>query len=288
MKTLVLDKSVPRGANEDRMRALSKRFDFLPPEVLLYEIVTEDFRKREELSRQERKRLDDMIDATFGKSIRCAGNVWIRMQPSIRWEIEKGRSAKFGPRFSIEDIRVSNIITPEKIKQTVEYEDLHEKLVGMTHLPEDEDDFQLVRGMSEREVLETMQGDFASEKATRDIAEMARKGFTKVAEKQGYKVSPFYKPNREWLSFGVYLAHQGWVPWKYHKYGDESPQPKKPANPSFDLTCIGHMAIADGILSSDKEQLKLAWALWPEKRESVYYYDQATHKAEVFEPEWEL
>ncbi len=288
MKTLVLDKSALIGASRYGIKKLRERFDFLLTDTLLHEIATEGFKEHGKLCEKKQKKLDQRIDATFAKTVRDLGNSWIEMNVSIRWEIENGRSAKFGPIFSTEDIRITDYLSPKVLKLSAEYEGRIGNLTGMKHHPEDEDDFQVVRRMSEREVLEKMEHDFAREQAICDIAEDARRSFVESARERGWSVSSYYKLDRGWLSFGMYLVHRGYVPWKFNKYGDEPAQPKKPANPSFDLIYIGHMAIADGILSTDKEQLKLAWAIWPEKRENIYYYDQATHEPEVFEPEWKL
>ena len=287
MPALVLDKSALRALNRDKLIELRKHFDFLLPDILLHEIATEGFEERKELKDEERKILDGRINATFTKSIKCAGNSWIEMSSSVRWEIENGRSAKYGPRFSTEDIRIADYLTLSTLELSAEYEAGKEKLVGVAHFPEDEKDFRAVRRMTECEVLEKMRQDFASDQATARLKDVVRNSFLESAEEWGWNVSSRYNPDRTWLSFGVYFVQQAYLYWKYHKYGDTPPQPKKPANPWFDLICIGHMAIAEGILSGDKEQLKLAWALWPEKRENIYRYDQDSHKAIRFVPEWE-
>ena len=110
------------------------------------------------------------------------------------------------------------------------------------------------------------------------------------AKTSKFEVAGNLNPIRDWLSFGIILTANVvyfLAAWKYGR-GDKPSVTKKSVNFSFDVRYMPYIAIADGILSSDKEQLKLAWALWPEKRESIYYYDQAKHEPEVFEPGWEL
>ena len=76
--------------------------------------------------------------------------------------------------------------------------------------------------------------------------------------------------------------------WKLWKYRDEPADPKKPANPFYDTMYIAIMAIAEGVISMDKNLLKLAWACWPDKREHIYDYDMHEHQIIPFEPKWSL
>ncbi len=58
MPTLVLDKSALRALNRNSLAELQQGFDFILPEVLLYEIMTEEFGKRSMLSAEELEKLN--------------------------------------------------------------------------------------------------------------------------------------------------------------------------------------------------------------------------------------
>ena len=92
----------------------------------------------------------------------------------------------------------------------------------------------------------------------------------------------------QWFSFGMALVGEAFRQWKLWKYGDEPADTKKPANPFYDTMYIAFMAIADGIVSADKNLLKLAWACWPDKREYIYDYDMREHRIIPFQPKWSL
>ncbi|MCK4626745.1 MAG: hypothetical protein KAV00_15645 [Phycisphaerae bacterium] len=111
--------------------------------------------------------------------------------------------------------------------------------------------------------------------------------FSQMAQHNGWSVSKSFCPDRHWLTFGASLAKFAYITWKYARRGDEHAEPSKPANPSYDMIFVAHMAICDGLLSGDKTMLNIAWACWPEKRKDIYTYDSVNVKIVPYAPEWE-
>jgi hypothetical protein len=95
-----------------------------------------------------------------------------------------------------------------------------------------------------------------------------------------------FSPGPGYLGFGIRLSSKCFLYWKLWKYGDAPACPQKPANPWLDTLYVGYMAIADGILSSDKGQLEMAWVCWPEKESSILYYNRNDNSITRFQPEW--
>jgi hypothetical protein len=95
-----------------------------------------------------------------------------------------------------------------------------------------------------------------------------------------------FSPARNWFCFGVEMAGRGSILYKLWAYGDSPTSTTKPECFGFDSMYLAHMAIADGLLSCDKALLNLAWACWPEKRGSIYDYDQSSKSIRVFVPQW--
>ena len=114
----------------------------------------------------------------------------------------------------------------------------------------------------------------------------ARSGLVEVAAKHGMEVSPSFVPDRECLAYGIELANRAYLPWKFWRVGDDKADPLKPANPFFDNLYIASMALGDGIISCDRDLLRLSWICWPEKRDDIFRYDTNTHTPNRFQPDW--
>jgi len=103
------------------------------------------------------------------------------------------------------------------------------------------------------------------------------RGFAAIAVQRGWinqaQISPSFRPDEGWLSFGIMIAAEGlrlWKLWAHQNRDVVLP------NPFFDAMYVAYVAIADGLLSCDRGQLGLAWAVWPAKRNGLYYWDQCT------------
>ncbi len=213
-----------------------------------------------------------MIDKTFGKTIGHAGNVWIRMEPSIRWEIENGRSSKFGPRFSIGDNCLSDYLTTESLEQSVVHDNVTCEKILETRLSLDDSVHNELTKKTRTELLIWFSADQCSEEWNQSISDTTREWLSEWGEKNKYNVAENLKPDRDWLSFGftrTMKVLQFLAAWKYRQRG-KLDVTKKLVNFTFDMRYITYMAIADGLLSSDKEQLNIAWSIWPEKRENIF------------------
>ncbi len=89
------------------------------------------------------------------------------------------------------------------------------------------------------------------------------------------------------MTFSAVLVMLCYAMWKYAWYGDNVPEPSKPANPSYDMLYVAHMALCDGLLSNDTIMLNAAWACWPEKRDGLLTYEQEKKAIVPYEPSWE-
>ena len=288
MPTLVLDKSAIKAAPGGLLTKLRADFSFLLTDTLLYEIATERLGERGELPADEQATLDAMITANFIRSIQEAGNTWVERCSVLQWEMEQGTTgrAEIAPRFSLTGPKVTDILSKDVIEVCQAYEEPKGLLASVAHAEADEEYFQKIRRMKPQDVLPQIREDYCSEGGRARVAAEARTCFEEKAGELGLSVASTFVPGPDWLAFGMILAKMLYLPWKFWRYGDEAADPKKPANPWFDTDYVGYMAIADGLVSSDKKQLELAWACWPEKEEAIFVLDQHDHSLVRFRPEW--
>lgn len=286
MKTLVLDKSAVKAAPRGLLKSLRTKFDFLLSDTLLHEIATEKLDQRSSFSEIERADLDRKIRANFLRTIEEAGNLWIDNEAALLWEIEQGCSAKHAPRISLR-VTPSIDMLSEAEKQFCLDDDARKgELASVVHAREDQQGFQEIRSWGEKKVFCQLREDYSSERVHNQVARDAKRGFAEIALQRGLKVSPDFTPGPDWFSFGITLASQAYLPWKFWKHGDGLADRRKPPNPYFDMVYVGYVAVADGILSTDKDLLKLAWACWPEKTGDIYELDMKSHRIGVFKPRW--
>lgn len=289
MPSLVLDKSLVVAARPGVLGALrARQFSFVLTDTLLYEIATERLADRDLLGEQDARRLDGRIAASLAKA-REAGDAWVERSEALRWEVVHGQSARFALRlimkqsFSLEDI----LETLKKVGNACLSHDAGMgRLASVAHAPGDDAEFKKVRGMDQRSFFDYLQGQLSSPRFLEALPVEARSGFVEVAAKHGLTVSPSFVPDRDWLAYGIELASRAYLPWKFWRVGDEAPDLRKPPNPFFDNLYIAFMAIGDGIISCDKDLLKLSWVCWPEKREHILRYDTITHTPVPFQPDW--
>lgn len=96
-------------------------------------------------------------------------------------------------------------------------------------------------------------------------------------QKLGHGIVESFDPDLGWFSISVVPAKMVFLPWEFWRYGDEPAHHRKPANPWFGTNCIGYVAIADGMLSADVSQVKLAWTCWPGKESAIFRFDIDQH-----------
>ena len=160
-------------------------------------------------------------------------------------------------------------------------------IASIVHAPEDEEFFHEATGLREPEIFLRLEENLSSQEGTRKIAAAAKRSFTEPALHRGWSVSDSFRPTRTWFCFGVELVYQAYPLFKFSKYGDEPADKRKPANPFLDLYYIMYCAITDGLLSKDENQLKLAWACWPEKRDNIRWFDDKTKTHHKYVPSWQ-
>jgi hypothetical protein len=288
VKTIVIDKSALVAAPGGLLSTL--HCAFLLTDTLLFEIGTEKLGRDRNLSVAEESRANGRIRATLKKAMEEAGNTWIERESALRWELESGESAAVenAPRFNLHDTALPLILSCSSglYAQCMEYEVPIGRLASTAHAPSDEEYFQCVRRLKERELFDLLRRDHCSPEGRIRIAKVAKEAIGQRAKERGYQVVPSFDPGPGWLAFGMVLSKTVFLPWKFWRYGDEPADRDKPANPWFDMHYIAYMAIADGLLSADMKQLKLAWACWPEKESSIYSLDTQDHTISQFRPEW--
>jgi len=281
----VLDKSVLIAAPQDMFE--KQPFSFLLPDILLQEIGTE----KEEGCKDNCGSLNERrISSNLKKVMRKVGNTWVDSESAIRWELERGISAsdKNAPCSNLSDEKkIMEIVSSKDLHhENMKYEDCSARLSSVAHSPKDEQSFQDIRQLKETEFFRLLRQIFSSPDLQKRITMEVKDIFEKIASKQGWHVSEQFNPDPTWLSYGMILSEMVFLPWKLWKYGDNPAGTRKPANPWFDMKYIAYMAIADGILSADIDQLKLAWACWPEKESSIYYFNTNDHEISQFHSKW--
>ena len=281
MGLLVLDSSGLIGTSQSSLASVGNRHEFL----VLPDLFTELYTHKEKDQPFSKDRASQRAYNQIAKvdSLVCREH---SIDP-IQFEIERGRSATVAPTCLL---RVPSC--PPKPSRT-ESEDMltREKQLGsfwnFQHPCQCTEAFQELRRLRADCDLWPHISDFL---VVREIASAIRNDaitfFSQMAQHNGWSVSRSFCPDRHWLTFGASLTKYAYMIWKFARHGDNIPEPSKPANPSYDMIYVAHMAICDGLLSGDKTMLKIAWSCWPEKRKDIYTYD-VNAKIVPYAPEWE-
>ncbi len=289
MSLLILDKSAVVAARQGVLGALrSQQFSFILTDTLLYEIATERLADRDLLCEQDTRRLDGRIAASLAKA-REAGDAWVDRSDALRWEVVHGQSARSAPRDVMkESFSVQHILDAlgEVGNACLSHDAEMGRIASVQHATGDEAAFKHVRGMDVRSFFEHLEGQLSSPGFLEALPMEARGGFVDVAAKHGLKVSSSFVPDRDWLAYGFELSNRAYLPWKFWRVGDGEADRLKPANPFFDNLYIAFMALGDGIMSCDRDLLRLSWVCWPEKRDHIFRYDTDTHTPDQFKPDW--
>ena len=288
MPSLVLDKSVVVAARNGVLAALRARgFSFILTDTLLYEISSERLEERRAPCESGARGLDGRIAACLARA-REAGDEWAEMSQALRWEVLHGKSAKYAPRllmkpsFSLQDILDAR---KEVGDECLDQEAVMGRIASVAREPQDDTEFSKMRRMDKRSFLHYLQGYVSSRDLLEAVSIQARVAFAEVAANHGLKASPCFVPDRGWLAYGVELVNRAYVRWKFWRVGDQVADPRKPANPFFDLLYIAFMAIGDGIISCDEDLLTLSWACWAEKRQHILRFDSASGSPRQFQPD---
>ncbi len=284
MKTLVLDKSAAEAATGDGLAVLRKRFIFLLTDILLHESYTENINDWEELDESKRVAQFNKIDKNLLKIISEAGDEWLIYGKALSWEINNGCSAKLMPKITLDKIPSVSGIPGQVVKACLDFDRKMGDFLQSKRTQDNNEPYSSLRKLSKAQFFQGMEHDCSTDREINEAVHEAIEYCHRIAKRYDLKIASPLKPARDWLAFGITISSRSYRTLKFYKYGDLGLENKKPENLSYDAFCVGFMALADGILTCDEESMNMAWALWPEKRESIYRYVQTTHEVEVFEP----
>ena len=281
VKRLVLDTSAIKGTSRLAFEACEGRYEFLVSENLFVELFTHR-EKKEAFSK------DHAALKTFEYIKKTASIPILTPDDPVRFEVEEGRSARECPHkelgipsdlFGPSDAELARVREREKFLGTQ---------LDFKHPPECDVAYQELRRMnSDKELWPRIAEILNNVDLITWVRDRCVTSLMETADRQGWKVSNNFCPDREWLTFGAELVRAGYMFWKYARHGDDVPQPSSPANPTYDMLNVAHMAICDGLLSAEKTMLNIAWACWPEKRDSLVTYDQSKKAIVPYEPSWQ-
>lgn len=286
MTTLVLDKSALRAAPTQFLFKLREQYDFLLAETLLYELGTENISERVTITGQQEEALNKRLEAQFAKAVKVFGNKWIGTDDALKWEITEGSSARFAPRMPLQGpLGLHELLDGKTVQDCLAFDSAKASFASFAAPVRSESDKKVLadhRKIREEDFFCRLAHGLGPAKSPAEIRKTVV-GLAQEGEKRhGWKKSPYFFPRKDWFIYGIALAHMVYLPWKLWKYGNDAPS--KAANAAYDLYYIGFMAIADGLLSSDKNMLKLAWAMWPDKRQHICEYKD--EKVGAFVPIW--
>ncbi|MCJ7544986.1 MAG: hypothetical protein MUP47_10590 [Phycisphaerae bacterium] len=281
MRTLVLDKSALVGTPPGFLAR--QGFTFLLTLNLFHEIVSERIDKRKKISKLEQEKLDQRVRSILHKAIREAGNVWLNETDAVEFEITRGRSAKDTPRITLPP-GVIDVLPGETQQVCIGLDAIFGEQIAAIHASGGQTALAGLRLLGEEAFFQSIRAQSSSPQTQAQLAREAKIGFAESAERRGLSVSPLFCPASGWLTFGVNLVQWAYSWYRLWKWGKDPPG--KPANVFCDAIYVAHVSITDGILSSDEDLLKLAWACWPEKEDDIYEFDQQSQTRRRFHPRW--
>lgn len=276
-KILVIDASVIRGAPNGLLRNLRKDFNFLLPDMLIYEILTHRISEWDALDNNERAKRDANTEAQLRRASEEAGNAWFHHNAVLAWEAQTGlpgsdSSAPRQPLSVVDNIR-AKLHDPTVRRACCDYDAGAAKMGKVCHEAVDERWLQSIRQLSYRDRLTHLRTKFASEDQRSQVRSDALDLYADIARDDGVQLAPSLSPGPGHLGFGFMLSGMLFLEWKLATYGDEPAGTKKPANAWLDQYYVAFMAIADGMISADKGQLERAWICWPEKESFILRFE---------------
>jgi len=285
VKMLVLDKSCLQAAPTQFLRGLRERYNFLLTTTLLEELGTEDVAERGSMTEKEKQALNLKIERRFATAVAVAGNEWIDHLQGIEWEITRGKSARFAPTMQLQlPLDLDRLLDSKTVQDCLTFDKAKASLASFAAPVRNEADKTVLAShmqTPEETFFDRLASGLASDEFSVEMRETVT-ALVQAGEKRGWTKSFYFFPRSDWLIYGLALAHRVYLPWKLWKYGNNAPT--KAANAAYDLYYIGFMAIADGLLSLDRNMLKLAWAMWPKKRQHIYEYRD--ERILTFVPTW--
>ncbi len=278
VKRLVLDASGIRATSKQAFEACRGQYELLVDENLVVELYTHR-EKKEAFSKEQ------AIRKAFEYFNKITSLPILKPNDPVRFEVEEGRSARECPHNCVLGLFQPSDADMERMREN---ESVLAKTFDFKHPSEHDADFQYFRHIrSNEELWPSMTERLNSVNRINSIRDRSIAYLMEWGRNRGWKVRNNYCPDREWWTFGAELTRLGYLWWKYARHGDNIPEPASPANSSYDMFHVAHMAICDGLLSTDKTMLNIAWACWPEKRDGLVTYDQSKNAIVPYEPSWQ-
>jgi hypothetical protein len=292
MKRIILDKNILQMCNRGKreLKKITGNFQFLLTDVLIHEIYSQDIEKRGIVSGDELVKLNQKILSNIQKAVDDTDNIWINADTALGWEAQKGQSAKYcKTTFKIiKTLSAEDMLTESVICECLSKEKVHGEFIRKKHTPNDPDFEIQLRNLSEKELFGEVSNNAFSKERTKVVKSGAKDVLTDFAKKKDIHIAPVLTPESDWFSYGYVLLALTYELLKFAgKERDLYKEPGKEANAFYDMEYLAYMAIADGIVTNDKMMLKVAWSLWPEKRENLFVLNQEEKVLVRFTPEWE-
>jgi hypothetical protein len=264
---VILDKSVLVAANEQTLCQFIGNGRFVLTPMLRYEAATGTAVQK------------------CKTTLRNLTGYWLSdLDILIRWEIEKGRSVSEAETFWNSPPFLDDGILEVDTEKINDYENGWARLADIKAAPEDADAVKNIRRMQKPKFYQFLE----SKQATLPLAKMARESWAKEGKVRGIKVSKKFKPQQNWLCYGLELVSNLSLYWKLWRYDNAIADKKKPANFGIDLIYVAFLSIADGLLSAEPKMLGLAWACWPKKRSCLFFYNMKVGTIEAYSPAWAI
>lgn len=255
---------------------LSSTWDFLLLEILLHELGTHRMSDRLGMGGNDERALDEIIESVFRRAVDEAGNTWLSREMAFQCEIEGGESARNATRFSVVgDLQVAKLDLEQK-RGCVQFDLEAASLVGAAPSLAELGNLHS-QCPDRRSFFDWLSSEIATNESMRRIQ---RRAFEIIYDHNLVsdltKVSSAFMPAQDWVAYGLHAASDAICYFSNWAHRSGSPNPHRATNLFRDLEYVAYVSIADGLLSSDKEQLSFAWALWPRKREHLYYFNKDT------------
>jgi len=281
---IVLDTSTLKGAHRGLLTALSGIWEFLLLEILLHEVGTHRMSERSTMGGSGEAALDQAIESTFRRAIDEAGNTWLLREKAFQCEIETGQSARNAERDPLRgDLRVGELSLDQK-RDCIQFDLNSAALVG------DAPSLAELGNLHSKCPTRPAFFDWLSSTLTtsESIRTIQKRAFAIIHNHNFVhdltRVSLTFMPATDWVTYGLHAASDAicyFSNWA-HRSGQQNPH--RATNLFRDLEYVAYVSIADGLLSSDKNQLSFAWALWPQKRRHLYYFNNDTQRLNRFSP----
>ncbi len=287
MIRLLLDKSVLKAAPQGLLEAHANEFCFVLTGVLLREIMTERMPERSGMDAAARSQQTHMIQANLRKIRSGTQNEWHELPAAIRYELETGNSARFGPRAKVPDPLEHSDLDDARLWDEICAEELRyvEAMDPAAHAEALAAILDRVRLIQDKRDLFRLLDDERRESHNLEIR------YTRTWQDRAIElgiVTPLrFVVHDSMLCYGLLLAFDvlsWWWAWQT-KQGLVSPH--RTVNTYYDYRQIAYIAIADGLLSGDLDMLHLAWVCWPKKRKHLYTYDDCAREIVPWKPSWE-